>query len=269
MAEGGFRIHNTGNPASDYADLFGNQDLSGNDEMILVNSFDQTKNRSGNQNTGIFGNYEQSPARDLVQAYLMADGTRFTDQPGYETLGFVEEFENRDPRLAQTIVYPGWQRAQDNAPYVQFLAKNFSGYHQLKGYVNSTDQVLLNSTDVPVHRYAEVLLILAEVKAELGTLTQTDIDNTVNLLRNRVGMPSLDLAAANANPDPVLMAKYPNVSGSNVGVILEIRRERRVEFAFEDTRYDDLMCWHAGKLLETIPNGMYFSGVGDYDLTGG
>ncbi|GGG74460.1 hypothetical protein GCM10007415_02430 [Parapedobacter pyrenivorans] len=268
MAEGGFSVHNTGNPASDYADLFGNQDLMSNSEMILVNSFDQTKNVSGNQNTGIFGNYEQSPARDLVQTYLMADGSRFTDQSGYETMGFVEEFENRDPRLAQTLAYPGWQRAQDNAPYVQFIARNFSGYHQLKGYVNSTDQVILNSSDVPVHRYAEVLLILAEAKAELGTLTQTDLDNTVNVLRDRVGMPHLNFTEANADVDPVLAARYPNLTDGNRGVILEIRRERRVEFAFENIRYDDLMRWHAGKLLEGIPVGMYFPGVGDYDLTG-
>ncbi|WP_257670658.1 RagB/SusD family nutrient uptake outer membrane protein [Parapedobacter tibetensis] len=268
MAEGGFSIHNTGNPTSDYAALFDSQDLTSNSEMILVNSYDQTENVSGNQNTGIFGNYEQSPSRDLVQTYLMADGSRLTEQTDYATFGFVKEFENRDPRLAQTLAYPGWQRAQDDAPYVQFLAKNFSGYHQLKGYINSTDQVILNSSDVPVHRYAEVLLLLAEAKAELGTLAQGDLDNTVNLLRDRVALPHLNLSWANANPDPVQAANFPNVDGSNSGVILEIRRERRVELAFENTRYDDLMRWHAGKLLEEIPDGMYFPGVGDYDMTG-
>lgn len=268
MAESGHSIYNTGNPETDYAALFGSQDLLNNPEVMLASIFDQTRNRSQNANNEIFGNYEQSPARDLVQTYLMADGSRFTDQAGYETMGFVEEFENRDPRLAQTMAYPGWQRVQDAAPYVQFLARNFTGYHQLKGYVNSTDQVELGGVDVPAHRYAEALLILAEAKAELGTLTQTDLDNTVNLLRDRVGMPHLDLAWANANPDPVETTKFPNVSGANTGVILEIRRERRVEFAFESMRYDDLMRWHAGKLLESIPRGMYFPGVGDYDLTG-
>ncbi len=268
MAAGGFNIYDTGDPTSDYATLFSSQDLAGNSELILVNSYDQTKNRSGNQNTGIFGNYEQSPSRDLVQTYLMADGSRFTDQTDYATFGFVKEFENRDPRLAQTLAYPGWQRAQDSAPYVQFLAKNFTGYHQLKGYVNSTDQVALNSSDVPVHRYAEVLLILAEAKAELGTLTQSDLDNTVNKLRDRVGMPHLNFTEANADVDAVLAAKYPNLIGDDRGIILEIRRERRVELAFEDSRYDDLMRWHAGTVLEKIPAGMYFPGVGDYDLTG-
>lgn len=122
--------------------------------------------------------------------------------------------------------------------------------------------------DVPVHRYAEVLLILAEAKAELGTITQADLDATVNVLRDRVGMPHLDLTWANANPDPVQAAKHPNVTGANQGIILEVRRERRVELVFEQIRYDDLMRWHAGKVLEEIPQGMYFPGVGDYDMTG-
>ncbi len=268
VAEGGFSIYNTGNPAADYAALFDSQDLLNNDEVILVNIYDQTKNRSQNVNSVVFGDYEQSPARDLVQTYLMADGSPFTDQAGYETFGFVAEFSGRDPRLTQTLVYPGWVREPDGAPYVQRLNKNFTGYHQLKGFVNSTDQVVLNGVDFPVHRYAEVLLILAEAKAELGTLTQTDLDNTVNLLRGRVDMPHLSLAAANANPDLFQAAKFPDLTGANQGVILEIRRERRVELAFENSRYDDLMRWHAGKLLETIPEGMYFPGVGDYDMTG-
>ena len=268
MTEGGYQIHNTGNPASDYAALFDSQDLLGNTEVILVNIFDQSKGRSQNQNTVVFGNYEQAPSRDIVQSYLMADGSRFTDLPGYETFGYVKEFENRDPRLIQTLAWPGWVREPDVTPYIQFLAKNFTGYHQLKGYVNSTDAVTINSVDFPVYRYAEVLLTLAEAKAELGTLEQEDLNNTVNLLRNRAGMPDLNLAQANATPDPFLAIKFPDLSGPNKGVLLEIRRERRVEFAFENMRYDDLMRWHAGKLLEKTPEGMYFAGVGDVDMTG-
>jgi hypothetical protein len=81
-------------------------------------------------------------------------------------------------------------------------------------------------------------------------------------------MPPLDLNQANAAPDTYLMGKFPKVSGPNAGVLLEIRRERRVEFAMEGYRHDDLMRWEAGKLLERIPEGMYFPGLGKYDLTG-
>lgn len=268
MASNKFAIYNNGKPNADYAALFGSQDLSSNKEVILANAFDQTKDRGQNENSTIFGDYEQAPSRDLVQTYLMKDGSRFTDVQGYQQLGFVKEFQNRDPRLAQTLVYPGWVRAGDPAPYILRLNKNFTGYHQLKGYVNSTDNVILNSVDVPVYRYAEVLLAYAEAKAELGTLTQDDLDKSVNLIRARVQLPDLKLAAANSNPDPVMAQKYPNVTGANRGVIFEIRRERRVEFAFENQRFRDVMRWQAGKLLTAIPEGLYFSGLGKYDMTG-
>ncbi len=267
MGSGKFSIYNTGKPQEDYAALFASQDLSSNPEVILNNVFDQTKNRGQNYNTTLFGEYEQSPARGLIQAYLMKDGTPFTSLPGYEQYSFVQEFRDRDPRLAQTIVYPGWIRAADQTPLVQKLNKNFTGYHQLKGYMNTTDNVILNGADFAVYRYAEVLLSYAEALAELGTLSQSHLDKSINLLRSRAGMPSLNLAQANATPDPILKQKYNNVE-SNQGVIFEIRRERRVELALEGFRFDDLMRWKAGKLLEKSPEGMYFPSLGKYDLTG-
>lgn len=257
--------------SADYAALFNSASLTGNKEVMLVNIYDQDLKRTGNNNGNVI-NYEQSPSRDLVQTYLMADGTRFTDKPNYQTMQFVQEFTGRDPRLSQTMFYPGLKLAVNPpnvaVPYVVRLNKNFSGYHQLKGYINSTDSKILDGVDFPAYRYAEVLLILAEAKAELGTLTQSDLDNSVNLLRKRVNMPIMTLAAANADIDPVLAAKYPDVSGANKGVILEIRRERRVELAMEGFRFDDINRWYAGKQLEKIPEGMYFPGLGKYDLTG-
>ncbi|GAO42709.1 RagB/SusD family nutrient uptake outer membrane protein [Flavihumibacter petaseus] len=270
IASGNFEIHSTGKPNADYASLFNSGSLSGNREVILNTPYDLSVSgaQSSNRNGTLFGDYEQSPSRDLVQTYLMKDGSRFTEQPGYQEFMFVKEFENRDPRMAQTLAYPGFKRAQDAAPYVQRLNKNFTGYHQLKGFINSTDNIVIGSTDFPAIRYAEVLLIAAEAAAERGTLTQADLENTVNQLRNRAGMPGLDMGMANANPDAVLAAKYPNVSGANKGVLLEIRRERRVELALEGYRYDDLMRWEGGQILTVIPVGMYFPGLGQYDLTG-
>lgn len=263
-----FSVYSTGKPAEDYAALFASQDLLSNKEVILTNPYDLDKKRGGSVNSVVFGDYEQAPSRDLVQSYLMKDGTPLSAQTGYETFGFVKEFQNRDPRLSQTIAYPGWVRQPDATPYIQRLNKNFSGYHQLKGYMNTTVANLQNGADYPVYRYAEALLIYAEALAETGKLTQANLDESVNLLRRRVGMPDLNLVKANAGVDPVLAAKYPNVTGSNTGVILEIRREKRVEFAFENHRYDDVMRWKAGKLLTATPEGMYFPGLGKYDLTG-
>lgn len=263
-----FSIYNSGNPESDYGSLFASQNLLGNPEIILANIYDVNKDRGANVNTVIFGDYEQSPSKDLVKSYLMRDGSRFTDTDDFDKKGFVEEFQDRDPRLSQTIVYPGWVREPEPVPYIQSLNKNFTGYHQLKGYVNSIDNVEISSDDFPVYRFAETLLIYAEAKAELNELSQGDLDMSVNVLRLRAGMPNLDMASANANPDSFLSSKYPSVSGANQGVLLEIRRERRVEMALEGYRYDDLMRWSAGKLLENIPEGMYFPGLGKYDMTG-
>lgn len=265
---GKFSIYSSGKPSQDYATLFASPNLLSNPEVILANVYDFEKKKNGSVNGVVFGDYEQAPSRDLIQTYLMKDGSRFSDIAGYQQFGFVKEFENRDPRLNQTMVYPGWIRVPDANPYIQRLNKNFTGYHQLKGYINSTDNNVQNSTDFPVYRFAEVLLTYAEAKAELGTLTQNDVDLSVNMLRKRVGMPDLNMALASGKPDPALIQKYPNTSGANRGVLLEIRRERRVEFAFENLRYDDLMRWQAGTLLTKIPEGMYFAGPGKYDMTG-
>ena len=106
---------------------------------------------------------------------------------------------------------------------------------------------------------------------ELGTLTQSDLDRSVNLLRDRVGMPHLDMEAANANPDWYLCSAeygYKNVSGANKGVILEIRRERGVELCQEGFRLADLVRWREGDCISQTFHGVYFPGPGEYDLTG-
>ncbi len=60
---------------------------------------------------------------------------------------------------------------------------------------------------------------------------------------------------------------YPNVDkGSNKGVILEIRRERRIEMFNEGLRWDDLMRWKEGKKLEKPMIGMYFPSLGAFDF---
>ena len=83
----------------------------------------------------------------------------------------------------------------------------------------------------------------AEARAELNELTQSDLDNTINLIRDRAGMPHMLLSP---QADPALQEAFPGVSP----LLLEIRRERRVELVFEGFRFDDLMRWKAGKLLE-------------------
>jgi len=270
MTGGKYRLYSTGNPNQDYLNLFIQPNLSGNPEILLA-----VYNESGIRNSGwsetVFGNFEVSPARDLLQDYLMKDGSYYSSQAGYETFPFVKEFENRDPRLSQTYAYPGFNLlnvrtySQNGGLYVQQLAKNQSGYHQIKGFVNDPSTAAMQTVDVPILRYAEILLTFAESKAELGELTQSDLDQSINLIRNRVGMPAMLISPM---IDPVQNEKFPGVSGAQRAAILEIRRERRIELALEGYRFDDIMRWNAGKLLEKPQEGIYFSGLGKHDLTG-
>jgi hypothetical protein len=134
--EGGYAIHSTGNPMEDYGSLFNSTDLSDNSEVIL-GTFSETEVLNSGWWAYMFGNYEVNPVKDLLQAYLMEDGSAYTDQAGYETNLFVEEFQDRDPRLYQTYAFPGWELintstyAQGGGIYIQQLTKNFSGYHQI------------------------------------------------------------------------------------------------------------------------------------------
>ncbi|RYG07783.1 MAG: RagB/SusD family nutrient uptake outer membrane protein, partial [Chitinophagaceae bacterium] len=263
-------LYSTGNPNQDYLNLFIQANLTANPEMILA-----VYNESGIRNSGwsetVFGNYEVSPAKDLLQDYLMKDGSYYTNQAGYETFSFVKEFENRDPRLSQTYAYPGFNLlnvrtySQGGGLYVQQLAKNQSGYHQIKGFVNDPTTAAMQTVDVPVLRYAEILLTFAEAKAELGELTQADLDQSINLIRSRVGMPAMLVSPA---VDPIQNTKFSNITSSQKSALLEIRRERRIELALEGYRFDDIMRWNAGKLLEKEQEGIYFSGLGQHDLTG-
>lgn len=271
MNNGGYAIHNTGKVESDYASLYNNANLENNSEVILGRFYaNNVINRS--DWPGMFGNYEYYPLRDVVQSYLMKDGSIYTNKPGYEKFSFVEEFKDRDPRLAQTYAAPGWNLvyvstySQGPGLYVQQLSKNFSGYHQIKGFLNTSVQEERYNVDIPLYRYAEVLLTFAEAKAELGILNnQGDLDKSINLLRKRAGMPDMNL-----NPvlDPKMANDFKETAGPNQSLILEIRRERRVELAFEGFRFNDLMRWKAGKLLERKPQGIYFKGLGNHDVTG-
>lgn len=203
--------------------------------------------------------------KKIVDSYLMYDGTRFTDKADYQTMGFYDEMQGRDPRLAQTIVTPGYKRIGGTDVLSPSFSAATTGYQIIKGVTTPADDAWHKSqNDFPLFRAAEVYLNYAEAKAELGTLTQADLDASILKIRQRVGMPGIDMAAANATPDPYLSNEetgYPNVTGANKGVILEIRRERTIELLCEGFRYYDLIRWKAGKVFEKQFKGMYFGPI--------
>ena len=222
--------------------------------MILARDFDKNLSIKHNGTYYTLGNYgNPGMTRKMFCSYLMKDGSRFTDKDGWKTMSFVDETKNRDPRLSQSIRTPGYKRIGSDKIEAPDFGHTETGYMITK-YMQSADLGVdlygASYNDLPLFRSAEAYLNLAEAKAELGTLTQADLDKSIKLLRDRVGMPNIDLAVANASPDPYLMAEdtgYPNVTGANAGVILEIRRERTVELFDENFRFYDLIRWKNGQ----------------------
>ncbi|WP_216657856.1 RagB/SusD family nutrient uptake outer membrane protein [Sphingobacterium shayense] len=268
MKSGAYTLFTTGGTQNSYRNLFArdNQDAT---ETILAADFErgmETHNLAYLMTSPTAGSWGLT--KDLVNSYLMTDGGRFTDLSDFQTKGYLEEMQNRDPRLVQTTAGPDFRVIGQNNPEPVSLNLTTTGYRLIKA-LPSRDQWSSGHFDIILFRYAEALLIFAEAKAELGTITQEDVNRTINLLRARVGMPGLNVAQANASPDAYQASLYPNVGdGANKGIILEIRRERRVELFNEGLRWDDLMRWKEGKKLEKPMVGMYFPSVGSYDFTG-
>ncbi|MCW9707682.1 RagB/SusD family nutrient uptake outer membrane protein [Fodinibius salsisoli] len=266
---GAYTLYINGGEDRAYLDLFArsNQDMT---ETILAVDYEfgkRTHDLAYRMTAPTQGRWGLT--KELVNSYLMRDGSRFTDQADYETIGFYEEMQNRDPRLTQTTAGPDYATygSDDREPVNLDITR--TGYRVIKALPPKGPQWGSGGSynDVILFRYAEALLIYAEAKAELGTLTQADLDMSINKLRDRVGMPHLNMADANANPDPYQEAMYQNLEqGANKGVILEIRRERRVEMVNEGLRWSDLMRWKEGKKVEKPIRGIYFSGLGAHDF---
>ena len=259
-----YAIYQTG--AQPYRDLFSSMNAI-EEEVILARDYDRSQNVMHEANANTLSPTYGRPGmnKKIVNSYLMTNGDRFTDQPGYETMQYYDEMQTRDPRLTQTVVGPGYMRINSDAVSSPNFGASTTGYQITKWVTDASgDGYLGSSNDYILFRAAEVYLNYAEAKAELGTLTQEDLEISIKKIRDRVSMPNIDMDAANANPDPYLCALesgYQNVTGPNKGVILEIRRERTIELLLEGFRYYDIIRWKEGKVFEQPYKGMYFPGL--------
>lgn len=209
---------------------------------------------------------------EFAKTYLNLDGTPYNDKKGDTYKTFAEETSGRDYRLNQTIRGADYTCKDKEGVFVPTPA-NMTG-HSLTGYQFtkyvmddiSFDGGRTNYNDVPIARYAEVLLNYAEAKAELGTLTDADWEKTIGALRGRAGITGgLDKKPTTA--DPYMMSIYTGVTDP---VILEVRREREIELILEGLRLNDLKRWACGKLWETAAwDGIYIPALNTpLDLNG-
>jgi starch-binding outer membrane protein, SusD/RagB family len=188
-----------------------------------------------------------NPTKSLVDSYLMTDGLPIEKSPLYVfPTTTVEVFRNRDKRLSETV----WKRGDPfigTQPVftVSGLSSQRTGFGNRK-YSNITDWTNNWSyIDYPIIRYAEVLLNYAEAAYELnGSITDADLEMSINLLRERGGVADLTNSL---------------VAGNGLDMREEIRRERRVELALEGFRYWDLIRWKTAEVeLPKDVLGNYF-----------
>jgi hypothetical protein len=191
-----------------------------------------------------------APSQELVDDYLMENGKTI-----HESGSEYDEnnpYENRDPRFYATIVYDGAQFARkdgstftvntapgtgnnsvDNADATQ------TGYYVAKYYDQTADGANNSGLNLMLIRYADILLMYAEAKNELGQMSADVWNNTIGALRQRAGFT-----------DPAALSF--NASLSQEALRDVIRRERRTELAMEGARVFDIRRW---KIAENVLNG--------------
>lgn len=196
-----------------------------------------------------------SPTKEYVRMFLKTDGT-----PADEAISVTEEFENRDKRLSDSVLAPGRTMKRGDGTQPEMLPNwtwTCGGYEwikwvQLEDEPMSGDNKSYNS--VPIMRYAEVLLNYAEAAEELGHMDKSLWDITIGALRKRAGVKSYYPGEAGYVADKWLRDYYTKDLKHPVSLsdnMLEIRRERVTELMLEgQSRYDDLMRWYMGDLIE-------------------
>ena len=268
MTKGPYKLLNTGEVETQYRSLFTSEELN-TTEVIWGIAFKKDLRMHSitwKLFSASFG-ANWSLVRPFVNMYLMRDGNRFTDRTDYATMQYMDEFQNRDCRLMQTVISPSYQRKISGT--VKPDAPNFSmtstGYQLIKWAIDDDVHVgkATSNNSIPIFRYAEVLLNYAEAKAELGECDETVWNATVKPLRERAGVEG----KIPATYDPYVAAYFKNQTTDKW--VLEVRRERGVELAFEGVRYDDIMRWKQGDLIENVWQGIYIPQKGEaYDLNG-
>jgi len=264
MGDGVYKL--TDDPAkrqTQYRDMFTNADACGvyTDEFIWARDYDIDL-----KVTYAINNYMVNPqhanyafTRQFIDTYLMTDGTPFTSKyPDYDDLDLVAECTDRDPRLAETTRTPGFTRDGGTTQWAPDVKFSKTGYQPIKWLTDDSSKdtnVAAIASDVPLIRYAEVLLAYAEAKAELGEMSEEVWDKTIKPLRERAGVKSIYPTAA----DPYMVEYFQNQVTDPF--ILEVRRERGIELTMENSRYQDIIRWHQGELFARPWKGVCISAV--------
>ena len=249
--------------SANYQTSYNSDNLAGNKEIILYKRYEAGLL----MHSTIAYNYSSTAMHGLsksaVEAYLADDGLPIglsTRYQGDNNIGTI--VTNRDRRLKLTI-------DTIDLYYIGKTNKNglttSTGYRPTK-YLPDTNKLktiptAINTafTDAPLFWLPEVYLNYIEAAAELDQMgkyafVQADLDNTVNRLRVRAGIPKLEYMGGQAVGVNATSFVDPKKDADVTSLIWEIRRERRVELMMDGFRFQDLMRWKKGKYLDSNVN---------------
>lgn len=208
-------------------------DKSSNKEFILYRVYDEVL---GTINTSQNSVGRVAPSRKIMDLFLSTDGLPIADSPlfqGYESP--QDEYLNRDYRMESYFRSINTNELPIDGEYtLDGVVDNTGGtaYRNHKFVSTGYLQELQQPTDGhnwPILRLATVYLNLAEALYELnGAITDSELNETINLTKERAGLPALTNAFATTN---------------GLDILEEIRRERTVELFAENSRYNDLKRW--------------------------
>lgn len=260
-------IYSTGNSDQDYFDLFKTGDMGAVSEVLLYRAYNIGEFIGHNQNY-----YNTTTPSELGATWEYVSSHLGNDGEPIDYLSIAQEVKGNDflemlasdvdLRLRQSIWIPGdvqhypsnvifdfppiFAGSRENNP-TGFQVKKYANPEQELDYANANDAGRI------IFRYGEVLLNYAEALEELnGTVAYDEL----NLLRARAGMPDFEVLSQDADPNKI---DY----GYDISdALYEIRRERRVELAFEVLREQDWKRWAAHELfLNKRPKGYPFSSM--------
>jgi hypothetical protein len=248
---------------SNFRALFGSESLAGNAEVLMYRVYDAplTVTHSIASYSNITENQGAAANLALIKSFIATDGQPYqlSTVLNADQLDLANLIKTRDPRFEATF----WDLPRSQSATLLYSDKfidrdgpTFAGGTYPAKYGSNT-----NTNDAPVMRLAEVVLNWIEAKAELETLggpavTQTDIDKSINGIRNRP-VEAVATAKGVVKTAPLLLSAVPDDPDRDPTVsplLWEIRRERRMEFAFEHTRLLDIKRWKKIEYMDANVN---------------
>lgn len=192
------------------------------------------------------------PIQNLIDAYAMEDGSDFDwDNPAHA----AAPYENREPRFYASILYDGadWKPRTDDVasrdPANQIQTGSYeinsgiwpgldtregpvedwngtrTGYYVRK-FINNDPSIVdfqqFQTIPWPFFRYTEAMLNFVETCIETGD--EANAIAWLNKVRFRAGLPAI-------------------TGASGADLVTAYRKERRVELAYEESRYFDIRRW--------------------------